>query len=288
MHGVNAITITKLLLYFQVMVNTKTTPKKSEMWYCHFCNKDCRNEQDWEQHTLKCGKEKREKEKFRCKVTGCHYATGRKADFNRHQKRVHGVDKVVVEETSDWETQNPGNLSGILCPSDDDKDLHEGRTIRKPTKPSPIQAPKRKSELLSMLAESMKPQIPSKVPKTTCTIVKTTSTEFISETDYESDEPSLPIYTAVKLATTAEISKAVVKSPICSTGFRPISPIVSSPIIPCTVVSIPTPTYGPTQRYADAGTQTTGRNHHHRLRRKRHLYIDGNLISESEEEEWDD
>ncbi|VDH93320.1 Hypothetical predicted protein [Mytilus galloprovincialis] len=128
------------------MVNTNVTVRNRQDWRCHFCNTDCKTEGAWDVHTLKCAKEKREKEKFRCTESGCNYASSRKQDLNRHRKRVHGLEKSLEE--SDWETQNPGDLLDIIDTSDDQR-------MRKPTKPNPVAAPKRKQELNDMLQKNI-------------------------------------------------------------------------------------------------------------------------------------
>ncbi|CAC5409279.1 unnamed protein product [Mytilus coruscus] len=209
---------------------------------------------------ISTAKEKREKEKFRCTESGCNYASARKQDLNRHRKRVHGLEKALEE--SDWETQNPGDLLDIIDTPDDP------RTVRKPTKPNPVVAPKRKQELMDMLQKSISPK---KIPRVSCT-VSTAPASIVSD----SSGSESTIFSTVWTATPVVLESSGIVPSSISPNIVVSTPIVSAPmpILPLSV---------------DNCTQTERLSHHHRLRRKRH-FIDnqGILVSETEEEEWDD
>lgn len=252
-----------IFISFAEMVNTKVTVRNRQDWRCHFCNTDCKTEGAWDVHTLKCAKEKREKEKFRCTESGCSYASSRKQDLNRHRKRVHGLEKALEE--SDWESQNPGDLLNIIDTPDDP------RTLRKPTKPNPVAAPKRKQELMDMLQKSISP---IKIPRVSCT-VSTAPASVVSDSSSSESDNSTTFSTVWTATPVVQKSSSIVQSSI-SPNIVLSTPMSSAPmsLLPLSV---------------DTCTQTERLSRHHRIRRKRH-FIDnqGLLVSETEEEEWDD
>ncbi|VDH93319.1 Hypothetical predicted protein [Mytilus galloprovincialis] len=185
------------------MVNTNVTVRNRQDWRCHFCNTDCKTEGAWDVHTLKCAKEKREREKFRCTESGCNYASSRKQDLNRHRKRVHGLEKSLEE--SDWETQNPVDLE-------------------KPTKPNPVAAPKRKQELNDMLQKIS----PMKIPRVSCTVSTAPASVVSDSSSSESDNSTT--FSTVWTATPVVLeSSGIVQSSI-SPNIVVSTPMASAPM----------------------------------------------------------
>ncbi|PJE78499.1 hypothetical protein CI610_02563 [invertebrate metagenome] len=160
------------------MVKTKTTPVKQ----CPMCSFRANNMDDMRKHILECGLETMERKTLTC--PDCSYKTFRAANMNRHRKRHTDNDRsapkaveqsleedrpstssqapAVQTDVESWKAQDPGDLLGEISESsegnglsseDEGDSLLVGRTIRRPTRPEPVRAPKRKSET----ATSVKP-----------------------------------------------------------------------------------------------------------------------------------
>ncbi|CAC5410677.1 unnamed protein product [Mytilus coruscus] len=189
------------------MANTKKTPRAR--WRCPVCQVRFNTEKELEDHVLACVKKRSSEEEYLCDL--CPYATSRKSDFTRHQRRRHAASLSAIDDTnSEWEKQNPGTLSDVLGEPSKSKtcttstsmmatgSLIKGRVVRKSTSPLPVANPSRK-RLLDTLNSSLGPQpIASKrfvlprLPTTTATIVPSVSSSFLIPrvVDTDSDESS--------------------------------------------------------------------------------------------------
>lgn len=113
---------------------------------------------------------------------------------------------------SDWELQNPGDLSDILGTK-----AELPQVVRKPTRPEPVMAPKRKQVLLDMMKSSM---VPQKVQRVSHTV-----THVSDSAGYESENllPSKLKGTSTPV-TSSDTSKV---DNVAPTQLRPVSPIVT-------------------------------------------------------------
>ena len=113
---------------------------------------------------------------------------------------------------SDWELQNPGDLSDILGTK-----AELPQVVRKPTRPEPVMAPKRKQVLLDMMKSSM---VPQKVQRVSHIV-----THVSDSAGYESENllPSKLKGTSTPV-TSSDTSKV---DNVAPTQLRPVSPIVT-------------------------------------------------------------
>ena len=178
---------------------TKITPRKYSL--CPSCKKDFR----WEvylAHTRQCRKPKLQKN-LACSV--CKSLFTKKANLNKHVRKFHPVSATETSsaETSseeltslekpkdaktgcdEWDSdpaiqldyeEESGDSSSESEASDIDKtikfttekadELEIGRTIRKPTEPEKVRAPKRLKDSKAKEVEVKKPKLDSKVKET--------------------------------------------------------------------------------------------------------------------------
>lgn len=144
------------------MVNTKVTPRKDPK--CPMCPFRSADKEAMRAHLVVCGMNKMERT-YKC--ASYDYATDKNSNLQRHKKRhVVAVSSESTEprkeSTEDeWMRSDPGNLEDILgvslseqeksessSSSSDESENEEPEldpTIRKPTTPEPVCAPKRKS-----------------------------------------------------------------------------------------------------------------------------------------------
>ncbi|XP_021343510.1 uncharacterized protein LOC110454062 [Mizuhopecten yessoensis] len=152
------------------MVKTKSTPRKQ----CPMCSFRADDLDVMRNHILECGLETMEKKTLAC--PDCSYKTFRAANMTRHRKRHTDSTGNVCKDVSttlaadrpstststvtvntdveSWSNQDPGDLLGEISDSSENNSTSEdegngllvGRTVRKPTRPEPVQAPKRKQD----------------------------------------------------------------------------------------------------------------------------------------------
>ncbi|CAC5423471.1 unnamed protein product [Mytilus coruscus] len=125
-------------------------------------------EKELEDHVLACVKKRSSEEEYLCDL--CPYATSRKSDFTRHQRRRHAASLSAIDDTdSEWEKQNPGTLSDVLWRTSEIQDQHnkhisdgyrltyQRQRNQESTSPLPVANPSRK-RLLDTLKSSLGPQ----------------------------------------------------------------------------------------------------------------------------------
>lgn len=219
------------------MPNIKTTPR----WRCPVCKQRFESEKDLEDHAPGCLKRKASEEEYQC--DDCDYGTSRRSDFLRHKRRRHSKSTSIVEDTdmdSEWERQNPGNLSDVIgdsvkpttAPSTTVSDsLLLGRAIRKMTSPEPLSSHKKK--LLNTLKSSVIPQRVSSirplnlprlpVPRTTAALgapaisTQPTTLRIVTRRESDSEDSNLssprPWVYSAPMSTQCTVVQATTTSP---------------------------------------------------------------------------
>ncbi|CAG2249602.1 unnamed protein product [Mytilus edulis] len=204
-------------------------------------------------HVIGCAKRRSSEEKYLCDWRP--YATSRKSDFTRHQRRRHAASLPAIDDTdSEWEKQNPGTLSNVLGEHTKSTksttgtsvmvtgSLNKGRVVRKSKSPLPV-ANSSKKRLLDTLKSSLGPQPIAKrfalprLPTTTATVVvPPVSSSFLIPRmmDTDSDDssvsnPSPPLFSSspmdlriVTTTTTGAIPSLVpaqVVRPVATSGL---------------------------------------------------------------------
>ncbi|XP_076078918.1 uncharacterized protein LOC143048964 [Mytilus galloprovincialis] len=228
------------------MANTKKTPRKG--WRCPVCQIRFQTEKELEDHVIGCAKRRSSEEEYLC--DWCPYATSRKSDFTRHQRRRPAASLSAIDDTdSEWEKQNPGTLSDVLGePTKSTKSttgtsvmvtgsLIKGRVVRKSTSPLPV-ANSSKKRLLDTLKNSLGPQpivkrfaLP-RLPTTTATVVvPPVSSSFLIPRmmDTDSDDssvsnPSPPLFSSspMDLGTVMTTKTRTIPSLVPAQVVRPV------------------------------------------------------------------
>ncbi|XP_071138092.1 uncharacterized protein [Mytilus edulis] len=227
------------------MANTKKTPR--ERWRCPVCQVRFQTEKELEDHVIACAKRRSSEEEYLCDL--CPYATSRKSDFTRHQRRRHAASLSAIDDTdSEWEKQNPGTLSDVLGEPTNKKGttgksvmvtgpLIKGRVVRKSTSPLPV-ATSSKKRLLETLKSSLGPQPIAKrftlprLPTTTATVVVppvTNSFLIPRMMDTDSDDssvsnPSPPLFSSspMDLRTVTTTTTGTIPSLVPAQVVRPV------------------------------------------------------------------
>ncbi|CAC5357284.1 unnamed protein product [Mytilus coruscus] len=188
-----------------VLLTQKKTPRARRR--CPVCQVRFNTEKELEDHVLACVKRSSEEE-YLCDL--CPYATSRKSNFTRHQRRRHAASLSAIDDTdSEWEKQNPGTLSDVLGePSIKTSttstsvmatgSLIKGRVVRKSR--LLYRWPILQEEATRYLKSSLGPQpiackrfVLPRLPTTTATIVPSVSSSFLIPrvVDTDSDESSM-------------------------------------------------------------------------------------------------
>ncbi|CAG2249596.1 unnamed protein product [Mytilus edulis] len=213
------------------MANTKKTPRKR--WMCPVCQIRFQTEKELEDHVIGCAKRRSSEEEYLC--DWCPYATSRKSDFTRHQRRRHAASLPAIDDTdSEWEKQNPGTLLDVLGEPTKSTKSTTGTSVM--VTGSLIKGRKR---LLDTLKSSLGPQPIAKrfalprLPTTTATVVvPPVSSSFLIPRmmDTDSDDssvsnPSPPLFSSspMDLRTVTTTTTGTIPSLVPAQVVRPVA-----------------------------------------------------------------
>ena len=200
-----------------------------------------------------------------CTEPACTYAATRSRDLRRHQNRKHKTIMVAESESDTEDDSLPASqLTSTPAKDRPATSLEDNSMVRKPTQPLPVFSG-RKRALVEKLSESIKTPTPLKVPRTTATAVRPTT----SPSPTPSTDGSSPLLFA---------------SPTARTVVTNTTRTTPSLLMPVRRAQRTVATQTPWVMEVSNNVVV----HHHIRRRVKTYYEEGAQITETTEESWED